>query len=201
MSTIRARFAPSPTGYVHVGNARTALFNWLFARHHCATLVLRIEDTDVERSREDYEKQLIEDLRWFGLDWDEGPDSGGPFRPYRQSERQELYHRYATQLIDNGHAYYCFCTPEQLEAGRHAALKAGQQPKYPGRCRTVSREDASRRVAEGQAGAIRLQVPQGELSWDDLVHGPVIFSSDVIGDFILVRSDGHPTYNYTVVID
>src|SRR6266568_9002928 len=129
MAGIRVRFAPSPTGYVHVGNARTALFNWLFARHHGGVFVLRIEDTDIERSKEAYEQQLLEDLRWFGLDWDEGPDRGGPFGPYRQSERGEFYFRYAAQLLDQGHAYYCFCSAEQLEAERQEARKAGRQPR------------------------------------------------------------------------
>ena len=198
---IRVRFAPSPTGYVHVGNARTALFNWLFARHHCGAFILRIEDTDVERSKEEFERQLLEDLGWLGLDWDEGPDIGGPFGPYRQSERQEIYHRHAIQLIDAGHAYYCFCSAEQLEAERQAALKAGQQPRYSGRCRTRPREEAARKVAAGEPAAIRLKVLPGVFNWNDLVHGATSFSSDVIGDPILVRSDGHPAYNYAVVID
>ncbi len=201
MSRVRVRFAPSPTGYVHVGNARTALFNWLFARHYGGTFILRIEDTDVERSREEYERQLLEDLRWFGLDWDEGPDKGGPFAPYRQSERLEAYRRHAMELIDAGHAYFCFCSPEQLEAERKEALEAGRQPMYSGRCRTRPREEAARKVAAGEPAAIRLKVGPGVFNWNDLVHGPTSFSSDVIGDFILTRSDGHPTYNYTVVID
>jgi nondiscriminating glutamyl-tRNA synthetase len=201
MSTIRVRFAPSPTGYVHVGNARTALFNWLFARHHGGAYVLRIEDTDIERSREEYERQLLEDLRWFGLDWDEGPDVGGPLGPYRQSERLELYSRHAIQLIDQGHAYYCFCTPDQLEAERREALKAGRQPKYSGRCRTRPREEAARKLAAGEPAAIRLKIVEGTFTWRDLVHGPTSFSSEVIGDPILVRSDGHPAYNYAVVVD
>ncbi len=201
MRMVRVRFAPSPTGYLHVGNARTALFNWLFARHHQGVFVLRIEDTDVERSEARHEAQLIEDLRWFGLDWDEGPDVGGAFGPYRQSERQAIYARYAVQLIDAGRAYYCFCSPEQLEAERQAALAAGQQPKYSGRCRTRPREEAARKVAEGQPASLRLKIAPGDLAWNDLVHGWVSFSSDVIGDFILLRSDGHPAYNYAVVID
>ena len=201
MSKVRVRFAPSPTGYVHVGNARTALFNWLFARHHGGTFILRIEDTDVERSKEEYERQLLEDLRWFGLDWDEGPDKGGPFAPYRQSERLEIYRRHAIELIDAGHAYFCFCSVEQLEAERQEALKAGRQPMYSGRCRMRAREEAARKVAAGEPAAIRLQVARGTFNWNDLVHGPTSFSSEVIGDFILVRSDGHPAYNYAVVID
>jgi glutamyl-tRNA synthetase/nondiscriminating glutamyl-tRNA synthetase len=201
MSKVRVRFAPSPTGYVHVGNARTALFNWLFARHHGGAFVLRIEDTDVERSKEEYERQLLADLGWFGLDWDEGPDKPGPHGPYRQSERKEIYRQYATQLIDAGHAYFCFCSAEQLESERQAALKAGQQPRYSGRCRTRPREEAARKVAAGEPAAIRLRISEGEFNWNDLVHGPTSFSSEVIGDWILVRSDGNPAYNYAVVID
>ncbi len=201
MSNVRVRFAPSPTGYVHVGNARTALFNWLFARHYGGVFVLRIEDTDIERSEERYETRLLEDLRWFGLDWDEGPVKGGAFGPYRQSERKEFYAKYAIQLIDAGHAYYCFCSAEQLEAERQEALRAGRQPKYSGRCRKRPREEAARKIAAGEPGAVRLKILEGVFTWNDLVHGPTSFASDVIGDPILVRSDGHPAYNYAVVID
>ena len=201
MGKVRVRFAPSPTGSLHVGNARTALFNWLFARHEGGAFILRIEDTDVERSEARYEAALIDDLRWFGLDWDEGPDRGGPFAPYRQSERGETYRRHAIQLIDEDHAYFCFCTPDELEAERQAALKAGRQPKYSGRCRARPREESARKVAGGQPAAIRLKIPEQDLAWEDLVHGPTRFASDVIGDFILVRSDGHPAYNFAVVVD
>jgi len=201
---IRVRFAPSPTGYVHVGNARTALFNWLFARHHGGAFVLRIEDTDVERSKLEYETQLFEDMRWFGIDWDEGPDKpngGGPHGPYRQSERKEIYRQHAMQLIDAGHAYFCFCSAEQLDAERQAALKAGQQPRYSGRCRTRPREESARKVAEGEPAAVRLKINEGDFNWNDLVHGPTNFSSEVIGDWILARSGGDPAYNFAVVID
>ncbi len=184
-----------------MGNARTALFNWLFARHHRGAFVLRIEDTDVERSKEEYERQLLEDLRWFGIDWDEGPDKGGEFAPYRQSERKETYTRFATQLIDQGHAYFCFCTAEQLEQERQEALKAGLQPRYSGRCRKRPREEAARKVAAGEPAAVRLKIVDSAFSWNDLVHGPTSFSGEVIGDPILVRSDGNPGYNYAVVID
>src|SRR5579863_3849352 len=201
MPKVRVRFAPSPTGYLHVGNARTALFNWLFARHEHGGFVLRIEDTDVERSKPEHETQLLEDLRWFGLDWDEGPDKPGPYGPYRQSERKELYARYATQLIDAGHAYFCFCTPEQLEAERQEAIQAGRQPMYSGRCRQRPREEAARKVAQGEPASIRLKIPNGSFAWNDLVHGLTTFSSDVIGDFILVRSDRGAAYNFAVVID
>src|SRR5579863_4709654 len=205
MSKVRVRFAPSPTGSLHVGNARTALFNWLFARHERGVFILRIEDTDVERSEERFERQLLEDLRWFGLDWDEGPDVGGPFGPYRQSERPELYRRYAAQLIAQGGAYYCFCTPAELEAEREAALKAGIQPKYSGRCRALKPEESARRVESGEPAAVRLRIAGGSFTWNDLVHGLVSFTSDVIGDFVLMRSGvhsgGHPAYNFAVVID
>jgi glutamyl-tRNA synthetase/nondiscriminating glutamyl-tRNA synthetase len=162
---------------------------------------LRIEDTDVERSKEEYEQQLLEDLRWFGIDWDEGPDKGGEFAPYRQSERKVTYTRFATQLIDQGHAYFCFCTAEQLEQERQEALKAGLQPRYSGRCRKRPREEAARKVAAGEAAAVRLKIVDSAFSWNDLVHGPTSFSGEVIGDPILVRSDGNPGYNYAVVID
>ncbi len=198
---IRVRFAPSPTGYVHVGNARTALFNWLYARHQGGTLVLRIEDTDIERSERRYETQLLEDLRWFGLDWDEGPDKGGAFGPYRQSERQELYRKHSLQLVDGGQAYYCFCSPEQLEAERQAELRAGRQPQYSGRCRKLPREEAAARVAAGEPAAIRLKIMEWAFAWKDLVHGETSFSGDVIGDPILVRSGGVPAYNFAVVVD
>lgn len=201
MNKVRVRFAPSPTGFVHVGNARTALFNWLFARHSGGAFVLRIEDTDVERSEARFETQLVEDLRWLGLDWDEGPDKGGGFGPYRQSERLATYKKYATELIDAGHAYFCFCTPQELEADRQAALKEGRQPRYSGRCRKRPHEEAACKVAEGVPAAIRLKILEGAFTWQDLVHGPTTFSSDVLGDPILVRSDGHPAYNYAVVID
>lgn len=198
---IRVRFAPSPTGYVHVGNARTALFNWLFARHQGGVLVLRIEDTDVERSEERYETQLLEDLRWFGVDWDEGPDKGGAFGPYRQSERQEIYKQHSLQLIEQGKAYYCFCSPEQLEDERQEALKAGRQPQYSGRCRKIPKEEAAARVAAGERAAIRLKITEWAFSWKDLVHGDTSFSGEVIGDPILVRSGGVPAYNFAVVVD
>jgi glutamyl-tRNA synthetase/nondiscriminating glutamyl-tRNA synthetase len=184
-----------------VGNARTALFNWLFARHNGGAFVLRIEDTDVERSKEAYEEQLFKDLRWFEIDWDEGPDKGGAFGPYRQSERKETYRRFATQLIDQGNAYFCFCTAEQLEQERQEALKAGRQPRYSGRCRKRPREEAARKIAAGEPAAIRLKIVESAFSWNDLVHGPTSFSGEVIGDPILVRSDGNPAYNYAVVVD
>lgn len=199
---IRVRFAPSPTGYIHVGNARTALFNWLFARQKGGVFVLRVEDTDIERSREEYERNLIQDLRWLGLDWDEGPDVGGKYGPYRQSERLELYHKYAKQLLDEGKAYYCFCSPEELEKEREAALAEGRMPVYSGKCRNIPLEEAEKRRAAGEPAAIRLKVPdEGIVEFDDLVRGHVEFDLKLIGDPIIVRSNGMPAYNYAVVID
>ncbi len=201
MSKVRVRFAPSPTGYVHVGNARTALFNWLFARNQGGTNILRIEDTDAERSKPEYERQLIQDLRWFGIDWDEGPDKGGPFAPYRQSERREIYDQHAAKLIAEGHAYYCFCSAEQLEAEREEALKAGRQPRYSGRCRKIPPEEAAHRKSAGEPAAIRLKIVESSFFWIDRVHGPTTISSEVIGDPILVRSEGLPAYNFAAVVD
>ena len=201
MPPVRVRFAPSPTGYVHVGNARTALFNWLFARHSRGAMVLRVEDTDLERSREEFERQLLDDLGWLRLDWDEGPDRGGPFAPYRQSERKASYQELARQLIARESAYYCFCSPQQLEAERQEALKAGKQPLYSGRCRKIALEEATRRKEAGEPAAIRLKIVDSAFRWSDRVHGLTQFSGEVIGDFILLRSDGNPAYNFAVVVD
>ena len=172
---MRVRFAPSPTGQLHVGNARTALFNWLFARQQGGAVIVRIEDTDVERSEPGSEAQLIGELRWLGLDWDEGPDVGGPHGPYRQSERLPLYRKYGEQLIDTGSAYYCFCSPEQLEADRRAALAAGRQPMYAGRCRDIAPVEAQARRGRGEPASIRLKIPPRPIRFHDLVHGDVEF--------------------------
>ncbi len=199
---IRVRFAPSPTGYIHVGNARTALFNWLFARQNKGVFVLRVEDTDVERSREEYERRLIDDLRWMGLDWDEGPDAGGNFGPYRQSQRLDIYQGYTQKLLQEGKAYYCFCSTEQLEKERETALAAGTMPIYSGRCRVLDPGEAERRIRSGEKAAIRLKVPdEGLISFDDLIRGHLEFDLKLIGDPVLVRSMGFPAYNYAVVID
>jgi glutamyl-tRNA synthetase/nondiscriminating glutamyl-tRNA synthetase len=197
----RVRFAPSPTGHVHVGNARTALFNWLFARQQGGTMVLRIEDTDVERSQAQYETQLLEDLRWLGLDWDEGPDKGGPFPPYRQSDKTEEYRQIAERLVDEAKAYYCFCTQEELELQREQAMKEGRQPIYPGTCRNLDLADARKRKASDEPCAIRLKIPEHPIRFHDIVRGSVEFSNEVVSDPIIVRSTGIPVYNYVVVID
>jgi len=199
---IRVRFAPSPTGYLHVGNARTALFNYLFARHNNGTLVLRIEDTDLERSKKEYEEIIFEDLKWLGLDWDEGPDVGGEFAPYRQSERLEIYPKYIDKLLKSGDAYYCYCSAEELEAERQKALSEGRPPRYSGKCRNLTPEERMDYEAKGIKPTIRFKVPDGEtIMFDDLIKGHIEINVDEFGDFVIVRADGMPTYNFVVVID
>jgi glutamyl-tRNA synthetase/nondiscriminating glutamyl-tRNA synthetase len=199
--TIRVRFAPSPTGHLHVGNARTALFNWLFARKHQGALVLRIEDTDLSRSEGRFEDLIYNDLKWLGMDWDEGPDCGGEYAPYRQSERTSLYREKALQLIASGKAYYCFCAESELDAQAAEAKAAGLTWRYPGTCRDLPRQTAENRIRRGESAVIRLKVRSGPIHFEDLVHGPTEFSSEVISDLVLIRSNGLPTYNYAVVID
>jgi glutamyl-tRNA synthetase len=185
-----------------VGNARTALYNALLARGQGATFILRIEDTEIERSTKESERAIVEDLRWMCLDWNEGVDAGGEHGPYRQSERLHLYRAHAAELIASGRAYYCFCSEEQLEADRQAALAEGRPPKYVGRCRHLLPEESRRRVEQGELAVIRFAVPDArEVVFNDIVRGEVRFSTDVIGDPVLMRSDGHPAYNFAVVID
>jgi len=199
---MRVRFAPSPTGLLHVGNARTALFNWLLARGRGGTFVLRIEDTDRERSTPESEAAILEDLRWLGLTWDEGPDVGGPFGPYRQSERVALYREHADRLLETGQAYHCFCPVAVLEVERRKALAEGRPPRYAGTCRAIPRDQATRRVAAGERAVVRFEVPSvGLVRFTDLVRGEVIVAAETIGDPVLLRSDGTPAYNFAVVVD
>jgi nondiscriminating glutamyl-tRNA synthetase len=199
---MRVRFAPSPTGQLHVGNARTALFNWLLARGSGGIFIVRIEDTDAERSTHESESAILDDLRWLGLDWDEGPDTGGAAGPYRQSERFHLYQSYAQELLAADAAYYCFCSAAQLEADRDDALAAGRPVRYAGTCRHLSREESAARIAGGEEPAIRFRVPEGaDVVFEDLVRGEVRFGADVIGDPIILRADGTPAYNFAVVVD
>src|SRR4051794_29999011 len=199
---MRVRFAPSPTGQLHVGNARTALFNWLLAHGKDGTFILRVEDTDSERSTRESESGILDDLRWLGLDWDEGPDVGGPHGPYRQSERLHLYASYANELLESGHAYHCFCTPAKLDEDRQADLAASRPPKYHGTCRSLPREESQARMEAGDRPVVRFKVPEAEeIRFQDLVRGEVVFNTEVIGDFVLVRSDGRPAYNFAVVVD
>src|SRR5438477_858409 len=196
------RFAPSPTGYLHVGNARTALFNWLLARGQGGSFILRIEDTDAERSTRESELGIVRDLRWLGLEWDEGPDSGGAHGPYRQSERLHLYQSYASELLSAESAYYCFCSTAQLDADRQDALANGRPARYAGTCRRLSREQAAARIAGGERPAIRFRVPdERDVVFTDAVRGDVRFQTDVIGDPVIVRADGTPAYNFAVVVD
>ena len=199
---MRVRFAPSPTGQLHVGNARTALFNWLLARGSGGTFILRIEDTDVERSTRESEATIVRDLRWLGLDWDEGPDIGGAHGPYRQSERLHLYQSYAKELLTAKAAYHCFCSMAQLDAERQEALAEGRPTRYAGTCRRLSPEQAAARIAAGERPAIRFRVPEErDVVFADAVRGDVRFQTDVIGDPVIVRADGTPAYNFAVVVD
>lgn len=192
---VRVRFAPSPTGHLHVGGARTAIFNWLFARHHGGTFVIRVEDTDQARSTRESEQMVLDDLRWLELNWEEGPDVGGPHAPYRQSERTEFYNRVALELIAGGVAYRCYCSEEELEAKRKQAEADGRPPHYDLKCWYNRRNDDA-------PHAIRFHVPDdGDVTIHDLIRGEVSWKRESLGDFIIVRSDGLPTYNFCVVVD
>jgi glutamyl-tRNA synthetase len=187
---------------LHVGSARTALFNWLLARGQGGAFILRLEDSDVERSTRESETAILRDLRWLGLEWDEGPEVGGAYGPYRQSERAHLYQSYAQELLNTGRAYYCFCSLAELEVARTAAVEAGRVPRYTGTCRRLSKEEAQARIASGERPAVRFHVPENRsVSFQDIVRGEVRFGSDVIGDPVILRSDGRPAYNFAVVVD
>lgn len=193
-SSPRVRFAPSPTGYLHVGGARTALFNWLYARHFGGKLILRIEDTDVQRSTEEMVEGILQGMRWLGLNWDEGP--------YFQSKRLEMYKAAAAKLLETGNAYYCFCSKEELEKRRAIATAEGRAPKYEGTCRKIPREEANKRRNSGEAAVLRFAIPQsGSTGFDDAVFGRVEFANSELEDFVLLRSDGGPTYHLSVVTD
>src|SRR5262249_47333691 len=201
LMAVRTRFAPSPTGYLHLGNVRTALFNWLYTRHEGGTFVLRLEDTDQARSTDEDAGGIARELRWLGLEWDEGVDRGGRFGPYRQSERRGEYAHAFGRLLDQGSAYYCFCTPEERERDREADRAAGRMPRYPGRCRSIPRLEAENRLRAGEKGSGRFRVPEGRIGFEDRIRGRVEVDSAAVGDPILVRSDGWPTYNFAVVVD
>jgi len=197
---VRVRFAPSPTGYLHVGGARTALFNYLFARRHGGVFVLRIEDTDRERSTKEAVGAIFEGLRWLGLTWDEGPDVGGSYGPYFQSERLPQYEEAAMRLLAEGKAYRCFCDPEDLKSRREAALAKGEPPKYDRKCLAIPAAEAAAR-GEREPHALRFQMPVGETSWDDAVRGVVTFQNATLDDLVIFRTDRHPTYNFAAVVD
>jgi len=201
MSAPRVRFAPSPTGYLHVGGARTALFNWLRARRTGGVFVLRIEDTDAERSSDAMVDGILDGLRWLGLDWDEGPKIGGEHGPYFQSQRFDRHRAVAARLVASGHAYYCYCTPDEIRAKREAAERAGGGWKYDRTCSALSAEQIAARESAGTPRAIRFRVPDGSTRFDDLVHGAIEFDHANIEDFVILRSDGLPTYQLSVVCD
>jgi glutamyl-tRNA synthetase len=198
---VRVRFAPAPTGFLHVGGARTALYNWLFARHNQGTFILRIEDTDRSRSTDESVQGIVETLRWLGLDWDEGPEVGGPFGPYRQTERMDVYRDAVDRLTADGNAYRCYCTPEELEERRKAALARGEPPGYDGRCRNLSEEERRRFEEEGREFAIRFATPGRDVTVEDVIRGPSTFPASDIRDFVILRSDRTPTYLLAAAVD
>ena len=197
----RVRFAPSPTGYLHVGGARTALFNWLFARRQGGVFVLRIEDTDVERSSWEMVGGILEGLRWLGLDWDEGPEAGGEHGPYFQSERLDRHRARGEALVRDGHAYYCYCSPERLQHERNAAEARGEGWIYDRRCLSLSAEQMAELEATHAPRAVRMRVPDGDTTFADLVHGAITIGHGTLEDFVVLRSDGQPTYQLSVVCD
>ena len=199
---LKVRFAPSPTGPFHIGGARSALFNWLVARHEGGKFLLRIEDTDLARSSRESEENIKESMRWLGLFWDEGIDVGGGNGPYRQTERLDLYKKEVERLIAEGKAYYCYCTQEEIEEERKAQMAEGKTPVYGGHCRHLTPEQIAKYEAEGRKPVVRLRVPTDEVyAFDDMVRGHVEFQSSGVGDFIIMKSDGIPVYNFAVVID
>lgn len=199
---VRVRFAPSPTGPFHIGGARSALFNYLAARHEDGTFVVRIEDTDRQRSTRESEENIKEALAWLGINWDEGIDAGGDHGPYRQMERLGIYREYTDKLLAEGKAYYCFCTHEELEAEKNAQMAEGETPVYSGKCSRLTQEQVEQYLKEGRPYVIRVKTPGNEtFEVDDIVRGKVSFDSNKIGDFVIVKSDGIPVYNYCVVLD
>ncbi len=203
MVTVRTRYAGSPTGYQHIGGSWTAFFNWLFARRHDGGFIIRVEDTDRTRSTQEYERAILDDLRWLGLDWDEGPDVGGPFRPYRQTERFDLYAEYARELRQRGAAYECYCTPEELEVERRRARETRAPYRYSGRCRELSAAQRQQFIVEGRRPSIRVRVRDfgRTIVVEDLVRGGVAFAPEHLDDYIIVRSDGSPLYNFANAVD
>ncbi|RAL26532.1 glutamate--tRNA ligase [Thermoflavimicrobium daqui] len=200
--TVRVRFAPSPTGHLHFGGARTALFNYLFAKKHKGTYILRIEDTDTTRNKENAEERLIEAFKWLELTWDEGPDIGGNFGPYRSMERLDIYHKYIHQLLATKQAYPCYCTREELEAEREHMISQGKMPRYSGKCRHLTESDRKTYELEGRSFTIRFKVPsQKTLTFKDMIRGAVTFESEDIEDFVILKSDGIPTYHFAVTVD
>ncbi|MFM8191310.1 MAG: glutamate--tRNA ligase [Candidatus Nanopelagicus sp.] len=200
-SQVRVRFAPSPTGDLHVGNIRTALFDWAYARHTGGKLIFRIEDTDTERVTDQFIQAAIETLKWLGLNWDEGPEVGGDLGPYLQSQRLDIYAEWAQKFIDQGDAYYCYCSSEELEARRQEQMKNNKAPGYDGKCRELSDEQVSRYKSQGRKAVVRMRMPKGETTFVDLIRGEVKFEHQFVPDFVLARADGSPLYTLAVAVD
>lgn len=201
-SEVRVRYAPSPTGHLHIGNARTALFNYLFARSQKGKFIIRIEDTDKKRNIEGGEQSQLKYLKWLGIDWDESIDVGGEYGPYRQSERNDIYKKYYDELVERELAYKCYCTEEELEKEREEQIARGEMPRYSGKCSHLTEEEREALEKEGRQPSIRFRVPKGKVyQWNDIVKGEISFESDGIGDFVIVKKDGTPTYNFAVAID
>jgi glutamyl-tRNA synthetase len=198
---VRVRFAPSPSGDLHVGNIRTGLYDWAFARATGGVFVLRIEDTDASRVQPEYIASAQDTLRWLGLDWDEGPGVGGPFGPYQQSERLDIYAEWVARFLADGHAYYCYCTPEELQARREAARKAGGPSGYDGHCRTLTADQVAAYQAEGRRPVVRFRMPEGSTTFTDVIRGEVTFDHAHVPDFVLARADGGPLYTLAVAVD
>jgi nondiscriminating glutamyl-tRNA synthetase len=198
---IRVRFAPSPTGFLHIGTARLALFNYLFAKKNKGVFVIRIEDTDKERSKPEYEKDIMDSLRWLGIEWDEGPDVGGNYGPYRQSERKEIYKKYLEKLLAEDKAYYCFCSEEELESQRQYQLSIGEAPKYSGKCRNLSKELSQKYLKEGKKAVIRFKNEGKKVEFEDLIRGKIEFNTSLIGDFVIAKDLNSPLYNFACVVD
>ena len=199
---VRVRFAPSPTGALHIGGARTALFNWLFARNQGGTFILRIEDTDRERSTQEANRAIFHGLEWLGLDWDEGPNIGGNYGPYYQTERLKIHQQHAEQLVKEGKAYYCFCTPQELEKKRKESAARKEAPRYDGQCRKLAESEIKKLLESGKPKVIRFLLPPvGETVVEDLVRGKVVFKNELLDDFVILKSDGFPTYNFACVVD
>ncbi len=198
---VRVRFAPSPTGDLHVGNIRTALFDWAYARHTGGQFIFRIEDTDTDRVTDEYIQAAIDTLKWLGLTWDEGPEVGGPYGPYLQSQRLDIYAEWASKFLANGDAYYCYCSSEELEARREAQRKANVAPGYDGKCRSISADDLARYHSEGRKPVLRMRMPDGSTTFTDAIRGEVTFDHNFVPDFVLVRGDGSPLYTLAVAVD
>jgi glutamyl-tRNA synthetase len=198
---VRTRFAPSPTGDLHVGNIRTALFDWAYARHTDGKLIFRIEDTDRERVTDEYIERAIDTLKWLGLNWDEGPQVDGPYGPYLQSQRLDIYEKWAKIFLSNWDAYNCYCSPDELEARREIQRKNNQAPGYDGKCRSISESDLQRYISEGRKPVIRMRMPEGETRFTDLIRGEVVFDHKFVPDFVLMRADGSPLYTLAVAVD